>query len=126
MSWLASWKNALLIGLLVIAALLALNGKVQSSRLESAQKTVESQGQELARQSTLIATMLVQDATNRALMAEQQHKEQVLRQQGETFQRKYRDAIKGNGCAAERMPDGVFDLLQQSSTSTATRVSPAS
>jgi hypothetical protein len=63
--------------------------------------------------------MQAQDARNRKLMAEQQQREQQLRQRGEIYQRKYQDAIKNNKCAAERMPDAVLELLRGTDTNAA-------
>lgn len=87
------------------------HGKYQEARQQ-----VEKQKKTLAQQSGLIATMQEQDARNRKLMAEQQQREQQLRQRGEIYQRKYQDAIKNNKCASERMPDAVLDLLRGTDT----------
>ncbi|WP_255519148.1 MULTISPECIES: hypothetical protein [Serratia] len=40
MSWLTGWKNTALLGLLVSAIILALNGTTLSSRLDLARETV--------------------------------------------------------------------------------------
>lgn len=72
-----------------------------------------------SKQSDLIATLQEQDEVNRALVAAQQQYEQQLRQQHDILQRKYREAIKDNPCAAERMPDAVFELLQQNTDASA-------
>ncbi|MBV0841542.1 DUF2570 family protein [Serratia liquefaciens] len=74
----------------------------------------------LAQQSGLIATMQEQDARNRALMAEQQKNNQQLRQQGETYQRILRDALKSDKCGNSPMPAAVIDLLQQNTGAAAT------
>jgi len=82
---------------------------------------VKEQKKTLTQQSGLIATMQEQDARNRTLMAEQQKNNQQLRQQGETYQRKLRDALKNDKCGNSPMPAAVIDLLQQNaSTGTAT------
>lgn len=81
---------------------------------------VKQQKEALAQQSGLIATMQEQDARNRKLMAEQQKNNQQLRQQGETYQRKLRDALKSDKCGNSPMPAAVIDLLQQNATGTAT------
>lgn len=82
---------------------------------------VKQQKEALAQQSGLIATMQEQDTRNRALMAEQQKNNQQLRQQGETYQRKLRDALKSDKCGNSPMPAAVIDLLQQNAaTGTAT------
>ncbi|MCE9941558.1 hypothetical protein [Serratia liquefaciens] len=74
---------------------------------------VKQQEKTLTQQSGLIATMQEQDARNRTLMAEQQKNNQQLRQQGETYQRKLRDALKSDKCGNSPMPAAVIDLLQQ-------------
>lgn len=56
--------------------------------------------------------MRADDARNRALMAEQQQREQHLRQQGQDYQRKYREAIKNDDCANRDAPGSVIDLLR--------------
>ena len=72
-----------------------------------------------SKQAGLIATLQAQDAQNRLLVAAQQQHEQQLRQQYDILQRKFREAIKDNPCAAERMPDSVVELLQQNAAGTA-------
>lgn len=73
---------------------------------------VKQQKKTLAQQAELLATMRADDARNRTLMAEQQQREQQLRQQGENYQRKYRDAIKNDDCARRDVPGPVIDLLR--------------
>lgn len=72
----------------------------------------------LAQQTGLITTLRADDARNRAMMAEQQRREQQLRQQGENYQRKLRDALKGSKCGNSPMPAAVVELLQQNATGT--------
>lgn len=87
----------------------------KSERLAS---EVKQQEKTLAQQSGLISTLQAQDRKNRALAAEQQQREQQLRQQGETYQRKLRDALKGSKCGNSPMPAAVVELLQQNATGT--------
>lgn len=108
------------IGLLLVALIVA--GRLAfhfHGNAAQAGEQVKQQEITLTQQSGLIATMQEQDARNRKLMAEQQQREQQLRQQGEIYQRKYQDAIKNNKCAAERMPDAVLDLLRRTDTNAA-------
>ncbi|HFD3890899.1 TPA: hypothetical protein ACF3R3_005247, partial [Serratia marcescens] len=49
-------------------------------------------------------------------MAEQQRREQQLRQQGENYQRKYQDAIKNDECARSTAPGAVLGLLRETDT----------
>ena len=91
----------------------------KSERLVS---EVKLQEKTLAQQSGLISALQAQDRKNRVLAAEQQQREQQLRQQYDILQRNFREAIKDNPCAAERMPDAVVELLQQNSTSGARAV----
>jgi hypothetical protein len=86
--------------------------RLSGQKLAEQKKTVDQQ-------AGVINTLQTQDAYNRALMVAQQHREQQLRQQSDIYQRKYREAIKDNACAAERMPDAVVELLQQNATGTA-------
>lgn len=81
---------------------------------------VKQQEKTLAQQSGLITTLRTDDARNRALIAEQQRREQQLRQQGETYQRKLRDALKSDKCGNSPMPAAVIDLLQQNAGTAAT------
>lgn len=97
------------------------NGKYQEAR-----RQVEEQKNTLVQQSGLITTLQTQDVQNRALMAAQQQQEQQLRQQSDTYQRKYREAIKNDACAAKRMPDAVIELLRGTATHTASTDRPAS
>ncbi len=83
-----------------------------SHKLDAAQEIVASQKKTVAEQSGLIATLQVQDAQNRALMAAQLQQEQQLRQQATANERKLRDAIKDDDCAKRDMPGAVVELLQ--------------
>nr|WP_269934871.1 hypothetical protein [Serratia liquefaciens] len=74
---------------------------------------VKQQKEALAQQSGLISTLQEQDRKNRALAAEQQQREQQLRQQGERYQRALREALKNDKCGNSPMPAAVVELLQQ-------------
>jgi uncharacterized protein YlxW (UPF0749 family) len=109
------------IGLLVVALIVA--GKLAfyfHSNAVKAGEQVKQQEKTLAQQSGLITTLRTDDARNRALIAEQQRREQQLRQQGETYQRKLRDALKSDKCGNSPMPAAVIDLLQQNAGTAAT------
>ncbi|MCS4265145.1 DUF2570 domain-containing protein [Serratia sp. BIGb0163] len=110
------------IGLLLVALIVAgrLAFYFYGNAVEAGAQ-VKEQKKTLAQQSGLIATMQEQDARNRKLMAEQQKNNQQLRQQGETYQRKLRDALKSDKCGNSPMPAAAIDLLQQNAvTGTAT------
>ncbi|WBF44455.1 hypothetical protein [Serratia rubidaea] len=87
--------------------------------LRMAEQQAEQQKKTLAQQAKLLATMRADDARNRSLMAEQQQREQQLRQQGENYQRKYQDAIKNDGCARRAAPGAVLNLLRGTDTGSA-------
>lgn len=112
----AGWLNKLAGGglmlLLLVAIFLGGYSSLLSHRLELARQQAAEQQKTLAHQAGLIATLQTQDVQNRALMAAQLQQEQQLRQQHDAAQRKLRDALKNNTCAAERMPDAVIDLLR--------------
>ncbi|HGM7737305.1 TPA: hypothetical protein ACKQIG_000899 [Serratia marcescens] len=88
------------------------------SNAVKAGEQVKQQEKTLAQQSGLILTLQAQDRKNRALAAEQQQREQQLRQQGETYQRKLRDALKGSKCGNSPMPAAVVEFLQQNAAGT--------
>ncbi|RYM66012.1 hypothetical protein BSQ98_09750 [Serratia liquefaciens] len=123
--WISKLTGGGLLLLLVVSICLGGYSSLLSYRLELARQQVAEQQKTLAQQAGLIATMQEQDARNRKLMAEQQQREQQLRQQGEIYQRKYRDAIENNKCAAERMPDAVLELLRGTDTRAASANNPA-
>ncbi|HEJ7171084.1 TPA: hypothetical protein SMF89_001024 [Serratia marcescens] len=107
------------IGLLLVALIVA--GRLAfhfHSNAVKAGEQVKQQQKTLAQQSGLILTLQAQDRKNRALAAEQQQREQLLRQQGETYQRKLRDALKGSKCGNSPMPAAVVELLQQNAADT--------
>jgi hypothetical protein len=110
--WLSWVKNGGILALLVTAVCLGGYSSMLSHRLALVRQQSAEQQKTLAQQAGLIATLQTQDAQNRALMAAQQQQEQQLRQQSDVYQRKYREAIKGSRCAAERMPDAVLELLR--------------
>ncbi|ENY0908257.1 DUF2570 family protein [Serratia marcescens] len=108
------------IGLLLVALIVA--GRLAfyfNSNAVKAGEQVKQQEKTLAQQSGLISTLQAQDRKNRALAAEQQQREQQLRQREETYQRKLRDALKGSKCGNSPMPAAVVELLQQNAASTA-------
>ncbi|WP_060440141.1 DUF2570 family protein [Serratia marcescens] len=108
------------IGLLLVALIAASRLAFYfHSNAVRADEQVKQQEKTLAQQSGLISTLQVQDRKNRALAAEQQQIEQQLRQQGETYQRKLRDALKGSKCGNSPMPAAVVELLQQNASGTA-------
>jgi len=88
-------------------------------KYRAAQQLVDEQKKTLAQQTGLITTLRADDARNRAMISEQQRREQQLRQQGENYQRKYRDAIKNDECARRAAPGAVLDLLRGTDTNTA-------
>ncbi|MGI0466307.1 hypothetical protein [Serratia marcescens] len=106
---------AVLLVALIIAGRLAFYFHSNAVR---AGEQVKQQEKTLAQQSGLISTLQAQDRKNRALAAEQQQREQLLRQQGETYQRKLRDALKGSKCGNSPMPAAVVELLQQNAADT--------
>lgn len=108
------------IGLLLVA--LIVSGRLalyfHSSAVKAGEK-VKQQQKTLAQQAGLITTLRADDARNRAMMAEQQRREQQLRQQGENYQRKYQDAIKNDECASRTAPPAVIGLLRGTDTAAA-------
>lgn len=107
------------IGLLLVALIVA--GRLAfyfHSNAVKAGEQVKQQEKTLAQQSGLISALQAQDRKNRALAAEQQQREQQLRQREETYQRKLRDALKGSKCGNSPMPAAVVELLQQNATGT--------
>ncbi|WP_060452361.1 DUF2570 family protein [Serratia marcescens] len=111
--------RAMAIGLLLVA--LIVSGRLAfyfHSNAVKAGERVKQQEKTLAQQSGLISTLQAQDRKNRALVAEQQQREQLLRQREETYQRKLRDALKGSKCGNSPMPAAVVELLQQNAAST--------
>ena len=92
--WMSKIAGGSLVLLLLVAICLGGYSSLLSHRLELAHQQAAEQQKALAQQAGLIATLQTQDAQNRALMAAQQQREQQLRQQHDTAQRKYREAIK--------------------------------
>ncbi|MBO1811387.1 hypothetical protein J4G53_24420 [Serratia ureilytica] len=108
------------IGLLLVALIVA--GRLAfyfHGNAVMASEQVKQQEKMLAQQAGLITTLRADDARNRAMMAEQQRREQQLRQQGETYQRKYREATKNDECSRRAVPAAVLDLLRGPDTSAA-------
>ncbi|MFX2484985.1 hypothetical protein V6294_22630 [Serratia marcescens] len=109
--------RTVIIGLLLVALIVA--GRLAfyfHGNAVKAGEQVKQQEKTLAQQSGLISTLQAQDRKNRALAAEQQQREQLLRQREETYQRKLRDALKGSKCGNSPMPAAVVELLQQNAT----------
>ena len=104
--------TALGAALLIIVIVLAWLAFHFHSNAVRAGEQVKQQEKTLAQQTGLITTLRADDARNRAMMAEQQRREQQLRQQGENYQRKYQDAIKNDECARRTAPGAVLGLLR--------------
>ncbi len=119
----SAWLSKLAGGgmLLLLLASICLGGysSLLSHRLELARQQVAEQKKTLAQRSGLISTLQAQDRKNRALAAEQQKREQQLRQQGERYQRALREALKNDKCGNSPMPAAVVELLQQNSAGAA-------
>lgn len=112
--------RAMAIGLLLVVLIVACRLAFYfHSNAVKAGEQVKQQEKTLAQQSGLISTLQAQDRKNRALAAEQQQREQLLRQREETYQRKLRDALKGSKCGNSPMPAAVVELLQQNAAGTA-------
>ncbi|EPR3509886.1 hypothetical protein QZQ41_13245 [Serratia marcescens] len=117
--WISKLAGGGMLLLLVTAICLGGYSSLLSHQLASARQQAAELQKSLEQQAGLIATLQTQDAQNRALMAAQQQREQQLRQQHNTAQRKYREAIKNDPCAAQPMPAAVVELLQQNAAGAA-------
>ncbi|WP_288445406.1 hypothetical protein [uncultured Serratia sp.] len=113
-----SWRT-MVIGVLLVALIVVsrLAFYFHSNAVKAGEQ-IKQQENTLAQQSGLISTLQAQDRKNRALAAEQQQREQQLRQREETYQRKLRDALKSDKCGNSPMPAAVVELLQQNATGT--------
>ena len=108
------------IGLLLVALIVA--GRLAfyfHGNAVKAGEQVKQQEKTLAQQQSLITALRENAARNNSLMAEQQQREQQLRQQGETYQRKYREATKNDECARRSAPGAVLGLLRGTDTAAA-------
>ncbi|NCJ13407.1 hypothetical protein GW643_23870 [Serratia marcescens] len=117
--WMSKIAGGSLVLLLLVAIFLGGYSSLLSHRLELARQQTVEQKKTLAQQTGLITTLRADDARTRAMMAEQQRREQQLRQQGENYQRKYQDAIKNDECARRVAPVAVLDLLRGKDTTAA-------
>ncbi|HEI9781989.1 TPA: DUF2570 family protein [Serratia marcescens] len=117
--WLQKLTQGSLVLLLLVAISLGGYSSLLSHRLDLARKQSAEQQKTLAQQAGLITSLRADDARSRAMMAEQQRREQQLRQQGEIYQRKYLDAIKNDECARRAAPGAVLGLLRGTDTTAA-------
>ncbi|EPD3668484.1 hypothetical protein ACR9T1_000031 [Serratia marcescens] len=124
--WMSKIAGGSLALLLLVAICLGVYSSLLSHRLQLARQQGAEQQKALAQQAGLIATLQTQDAKNRALMAAQQQREQLLRQQHDTAQRKYREAIKNDPCAGQPLPDAVLELLRPATGTAPGAVNPPS
>lgn len=129
MSWfpLPNGKAALVAVALGLFAWLVVSNWGYRKELQLSQQQLSTSQMENSKQAGLIATLQAQDEANRALVAAQQQQEQQLRREHDILQRKYREAIKDDPCAAQSMPGAVIELLQQNfatGTSTGGAVTP--
>ncbi|BEL79882.1 hypothetical protein SM12BL3_11890 [Serratia marcescens] len=124
--WMSKIAGGSLALLLLVAICLGGYSSLLSHRLQLARQQAAEQQKTLAQQAGLIATLQTQDAQNRALMAAQQQREQQLRQQHDTAQRKYREAIKNDPCADQPLPAAVLELLRPATGTTPGAVNPLS
>ncbi|EOI1370312.1 DUF2570 family protein [Serratia marcescens] len=124
--WISKIAGGSLALLLLVAICLGGYSSLLSHRLQLARQQAAEQQKTLAQQAGLIATLQTQDAQNRALMAAQQQREQYLRQQHDTAQRKYREAIKNDPCAGQPLPAAVLELLRPATGTAPGAVNPPS
>ncbi|CAI1563003.1 phage lysis regulatory protein, LysB family [Serratia marcescens] len=124
--WMSKIAGGSLVLLLLVAICLGGYSSLLSHRLELARQQAAEQQKTLAQQAGLIATLQTQDAQNRALMAAQQQREQQLRQQHDTAQRKYREAIKNDPCAGQPLPAAVLEFLRPATGTAPGAVNPLS
>ncbi|EOT1929992.1 DUF2570 family protein [Serratia marcescens] len=124
--WVSKIAGGSLVLLLLVAIFLGGYSSLLSHRLQLARQQAAEQQKTLAQQAGLIATLQTQDAQNRALMAAQQQREQQLRQQHDTAQRKYREAIKNDPCAGQPLPAAVLELLRPATGTAPGAVNPPS
>ncbi|XYK68119.1 DUF2570 family protein [Serratia nematodiphila] len=124
--WMNKIAGSSLVLLLLVAICLGGYSSLLSHRLQLARQQALEQQKTLAQQAGLIATLQTQDAQNRALMAAQQQREQQLRQQHDTAQRKYREAIKNDPCAGQPLPAAVLELLRPATGTAPGAVNPPS
>ena len=124
--WMSKIAGGSLVLLLLVAICLGGYSSLLSHRLELARQQAAEQQKTLAQQAGLITTLQTQDAQNRALMAAQQQREQQLRMQHDTAQRKYREAIKNDPCAGQPLPTAVLELLRPAIGTTPGAVNPPS
>ncbi|MBJ2082133.1 DUF2570 family protein [Serratia ureilytica] len=124
--WISKIAGGSLVLLLLVAICLGGYSSLLSHRLQLARQQAAEQQKTLAQQAGLIATLQTQDAQNRALMAAQQQREQQLRQQHDTAQRKYREAIKNDPCAGQPLPAAVLGLLRPATGTAPGAVNPPS
>ncbi|MBH3019117.1 DUF2570 family protein [Serratia ureilytica] len=124
--WMSKIAGGSLALLLLVAICLGGYSSLLSHRLHLARQQAAEQQRALALQAGLIATLQTQDAQNRALMAAQQQREQQLRQQHDTAQRKYREAIKNDPCAGQPLPAAVLELLRPATGTAPGAVNPPS
>lgn len=117
--WMSKIAGGSLVLLLLVAICLGGYSSLLSHRLQLARQQAAELQKALAQQAGLISTLQTQDAQNRALMAVQQQREQQLRQQHDTAQRKYREAIKNDECARHTAPGAVLGLLRGTDTAAA-------
>ncbi|AGE17729.1 DUF2570 family protein [Serratia marcescens] len=124
--WMSKIAGGSLVLLLLVAICLGGYSSLLSHQLQLARQQAAEQQKTLAQQAGLIATLQTQDAQNRALMAAQQQREQQLRQQHDTAQRKYREAIKNDPCAGQPLPAAVLELLRPATGTAPGAVNPPS
>lgn len=124
--WLQRVTQGGLLLLLLVSICLGGYSSLLSHRLELARQQTAEQQKTLAQQAGLIATLQTQDAQNRVLMAAQQQQEQQLRQQSDTYQRKYREAIKNDECSRRVAPDAVLELMRHANGTATSADHPAS
>ncbi|HGL5836874.1 TPA: hypothetical protein ACKP06_000415 [Serratia marcescens] len=115
MSWfpLPHGKGLLAASVIGLVAWLAVSNWCYRKELQLTDQRLSTEQLKNSKQAGLITTLQRQDEVNRVLVAAQQQQEQQLRQQQDILQRKYREAIKNDTCAAQPMPGAVFELLQQ-------------
>ncbi|CAI1758832.1 hypothetical protein [Serratia proteamaculans] len=113
------WPLVLIVAVFLLVFGMASRIEILKADMASVNKDNSELVTKLGSKDATIASLQAQDVQNRALVAAQQQYEQQLRQQHDILQRKYREAIKNDPCAAQPMPAAVIDLLQQNTATVA-------
>ncbi|WP_447881314.1 DUF2570 family protein [Serratia fonticola] len=102
-----------LIGLLLVAILIAWNNSLLTTRLDNAKKANEKLVESVKDRDETITALQDSASADRRATEEQLRIEQEKRSKADAENRKLREALESSDCSNQRLPDSAIGILRR-------------